>query len=75
MKATDIIREIMENRRWSRQRLAEEIGCKRASNIGTYLDRGANIRIDNLVKMAEAMGCEVIVRDKMGDRKEWKVTI
>ena len=74
MKVADIIKEILEERKWSRAKLANEMGLKRATNLGTYLDRGANIRTDNLVKMAETMGCEVIVRDKFGN-KEWKVTV
>jgi len=74
MKVAEIIKEVLEERKWSRAKLATEMELKRPSNLGTYLDRGANIRTDNLVKMAEAMGCEVVIRDKFGS-KEWKVTI
>ena len=75
MKTTDIIKEILEERKWSRVKLSEEMGYKRPSNIGTLLDRGSNIRTDKLVEMVEVMGCELIVRDKMGSGKEWKVTV
>lgn len=74
MKASEIIKSIMKDRKWSRETLAQEVGYKRQSNIGALLDRGASMRVDNLVKLVEAMGCEVVVRDKMGDRKEWRIT-
>lgn len=75
MKTTEIIKEILELRKWSRVKLSEEMGYKRPSNIGTLLDRGTNIRTDKLIEMAEIMGCEVIIRDKMGSGKEWRVTV
>jgi len=31
------------------------------------------IRMDNLFKMLDAMGCEIIVRDKMGTNLEWTI--
>lgn len=75
MTTTDIIKEILAERRWSRRKLAEEMGLKRESNVGVYLDRGSNLRIDTLVKIADAMGCEIVIRDKFGSNKEWKVSL
>jgi DNA-binding Xre family transcriptional regulator len=70
----DIVREVMGIRKWSQADLAREAGFKSQSNITGLLNNNKNgIRIDNLVKMLNAMGCEVIVRDKMGSGKEWKV--
>ena len=75
MLAKDIIKEIMNNRRWSQAKLASEAGFKSQSNVTGILNRGTNMKISNLVQMAEAMGCEVIVRDKMGSEQEWKVEL
>ena len=76
MNEKEIIREIMSIRKWSQARLADEAGFKSQSNVTGLLNNNKNgIRIDNLVRMLNAMGCEVIVRDKMGSGKEWKVEL
>lgn len=76
MNEKEIVREIMGIRKWSQADLARESGFKSQSNITGLLNNNKNgIRIDNLVKMLNAMGCEVVIRDKMGSGKEWKVEI
>jgi DNA-binding Xre family transcriptional regulator len=74
MTEKEIVREVMALRKWSQSELAAEAGFKSQSNITGLLNNNKNgIRIDNLVKMLNAMGCEVVVRDKMGSGKEWTV--
>lgn len=76
MDEKQIIREVMALRKWSQSELAREAGFKSQSNITGLLNNNKNgIRIDNLVKILNAMGCEIVVRDKMGSGKEWKVDI
>lgn len=76
MTEKDIVREVMSMRNWSQAKLAEEAGFKSQSNITGLLNNNKNgIRIDNLVRMLNAMGCEVVVRDKMGSKREWKITL
>ena len=74
MIARDAIKELMRLRGWSQNKLAEESGFKSQSNITGILNRGSSVRVDSLVQMAEAMGCEVVIRDKMGSKMEWKIT-
>lgn len=75
MTGKEIIKEIMAYRKWSQSKLAEEMG-KSQTNITGYLNRGKNeMRLDVFAEMAEAMGCEVIVRDKMGSNNQWVVKI
>ena len=74
MHTKDIVKEIMRIRGWSQSKLADEAGFKSQSNVTGILNRHASMRADNLVQMVEAMGCEVIIRDKMGSGKEWKVS-
>ena len=31
------------------------------------------MRIDNLIRILEALGCEIVVRDKLGSKKEWPI--
>ena len=74
MDEKKVIREVMELRGWSQAMLAKEAGYKNQSNIGSMLTGSANgIRIDNLVRIFNAMGCEIVVRDKMGSKQEWVV--
>ena len=72
MTEKDVVRELMALRGWSQAKLAAEAGFKSQSNITGLLNNNQNgIRIDNLFRMLDAMGCEIVVRDKMGSKKEW----
>lgn len=75
MTGKDIIKDIMKLRKWSQAKLAQEAGYKGQSNVTGILNRYDSLNVSNMVKMVEAMGCEVIVRDKMGSGQEWKVEI
>ena len=72
MTEKKVVREVMKMRGWSQPKLAEEVGGWSQSNISGLLNNNKNgIRMDNLFKMLNAMGCEIVVRDKMGSKKEW----
>lgn len=74
MTEKDVVREVMALRKWSQPMLAKESGFKSQSNITGLLNNNKNgIRMDNLFKMLNAMGCEIVVRDKMGSKKEWVI--
>lgn len=74
MNEKEIVKELIEMRRWSQEKLAKEIGYKSQSNINAILNRDTNgVRSDLLVKMLNALGCELVVRDKMGSDKEWVI--
>ena len=48
---------------------------KRASNVSEMF-RSSNIRIDNFVRLLNAMGYEVIVKDRTaGSKESWKVSL
>lgn len=75
MTERDVVREAMKLRGWSQQTLADEAGFKRQSNVSNLLNSRENgMRVDNLLKLLNAMGCELVVRDKMGSKKEWTIT-
>lgn len=76
MNEKDIVKEVMKKRGWSQATLAKESGFKSQSNITGLLNNNKNgVRMDNLVRMLSALGCEVVIRDKMGSGQEWKVEI
>lgn len=75
MTGKEIVKEIMAYRKWSQAKLADEIG-KSQTNVTGYLNRGKNeMRLDVFTEMVEAMGFEVIVKDKMGSNKKFTVKL
>lgn len=76
MNEKDVVREIMKERGWSQTKLAEE--CQNGwtqSNITGLLNNGKRgMRMDKLAVIMRALGCEIIIRDKMGSGKEWKIS-
>ena len=74
MRSANVVKEIMNMRDWSQAKLAEEAGFKGQTNVTGMINRSASMKVENLVRLVEAMGFEVIVRDKMGSKKEWRVT-
>ena len=76
MNEKEIIREVMKMRGWSQQKLADEAGFPGQTNITGLLNNNKNgIRLDKLFIIMKAMGCEIIIRDKMGTNKEWKIEL
>ena len=74
MTEKQVVREIMKLRDWSQPKLAEKAGFNSQSNISGLLNNNKNgIRMDNLFKILNAMGCEIVVRDTMGSKKEWVI--
>lgn len=74
MTEKDVVRKVMELRKWKQPELAKRAGFASQSNITGFLNNNTNgIRFDNLFRMLNAMGCEIIVRDTMGTDKEWKI--
>ena len=72
MTEKDVVRQVMEVRGWKQPELAKKAGFASQSNITGFLNNNTNgIRFDNLFKMLNAMGCEIVVRDTMGTKKEW----
>lgn len=71
MKAKDIIYKAMKTRNYTQSTLAEVAGFKRVSNVSEIL-RSQNMRIDNFVKLLNAMGYDVIVK---GEKEKWNVTL
>ena len=74
MTEKDVVRKAMKMRGWSQPTLAKEAGFKSQSNITGLLNNNQNgIRMDNLFRMLDAMGFQIIVRDKMGSNQEFVI--
>lgn len=71
-----IVREAMKVRGINQQMLAQQAGLKYQSNVGGML-RSEHMRVDNFFKLLNAMGFDIIVKDRNGQNREnvWKVEI
>lgn len=75
MTGKTILREAMKARNYTYATLADIAQLKRASNVSEMF-RSSNIRIDNFVRLLNAMGYEVIVKDRTaGSKESWKVSL
>lgn len=68
-----IIRTIMLLRGFTNATLAEKCGYNTPSGVSNVINRENGMRIDNLVKLMEAMDCEVVIRSKLTDKQEWVI--
>ncbi len=71
MKKTVIeaIRGCMETRSISQQKLAEKAGMKSAQEIQSLFRAKNGMRTDKLIDILEAMGYELVIRDKVNDEE------
>lgn len=76
MTEKEIIRKAMSVRGINQTILADRANLKRQSNVSEML-RGKSIRVDNLVRLLNAMDFDVIIKDRNGANREnvWKVEI
>ena len=74
MNEKDIVRAAMSARGITQKMLAEQAGLKYQSNVSEMLG-SRSLRVDNFVKLLNAMGFDVIVKDRNGKNREneWKV--
>ena len=63
MNEKEIVRDIMKTLDINQTELAERTGYKAASGISEILNR-KGMRVDILLKLVNAMGCEVVIRSK-----------
>jgi transcriptional regulator with XRE-family HTH domain len=62
MKSSEAIRALMGADGVSQAELARKMGYKGQSAVGNALARENGMRVDVFIKMAQAMGYEVVVR-------------
>ena len=62
MKSSEAIRSLMEADGVSQAELARKMGYKGQSSVGNALSRDNGMRVDVFIKMAQALGYEIVVR-------------
>ena len=74
MTEREAIKEIRAMRGWTMAELAQESGYKSWNNINQMLNHNTvGMRMDGVYRLVSAMGCEVVIRDKMGSKREWVI--
>ena len=74
MNAQKTLEQIMRERRITRQLMAEKMGYSTPSTVTMKLRTPNGIRSDILVEMLNQMDCELVVRSKTKDKREWVIT-
>ena len=74
MDEKEVIRRAMATRNINQTMLAKMAGLKRQSNVSEML-RGRSMRVDNFVMLLDALGFDLIIKDRNGSNREncWKV--
>ena len=74
MTEKDVVRKCLAVCGWSHPKLAAESGFKSQCKLTGLLNNNKNgIRMDNLFRMINAMGFEIVVRDKRNPDREFVI--
>jgi transcriptional regulator with XRE-family HTH domain len=74
MNEKQIVREAMKVRGLTQAMLADAAGLKNQSNVSEIL-RGQTMKTQTLVRLLDAMGFDLIIKDRNGSNREnvWNV--
>lgn len=67
--AQQIVKETAEDLGLSQKKLADKIGAKSQQAVFSMLGAKNGMRIDNFVKLMNAMGYDVVVRNRVTDEE------
>ena len=75
MNGKETIKQILADKSVTQAELATLAGFKGQSNINGILNRGDHdMRADQLARLADALGCDLIIRDRKNKRTIWEIT-
>ncbi len=66
------ISELIKLRGWTQMGLADEMGQSKNAVSQTLTGRH-DLTVGKALKYLDALGAELIVRDRMGTKKEWRI--
>lgn len=76
MNSKQIVAEVMDMRGVSQKMLAEKMGYATVTGVANRLN-GKNTKdmnVSTLVQFLSLMDCEVVVRSRTKEKKEWTIT-
>lgn len=76
MNSKQIVAEVMDMRGVSQKMLAEKLGYATVTGVANRLNGKStkDMSVSNLVQFLSLMDCEVVVRSRTKDKKEWIVS-
>lgn len=72
MNEIEIVKTLMASKKASCKFLAGKLGFATPSGVGNRLQH-RSMTVELLVKILDAMDCELIIRNKVGDKESWVV--
>ena len=72
MNEIEIVKALLDSKGMSYALLAEKMGMATPSGVGNRL-AGKSMTVEVLIKMLDAMDCELIIKDKAGDKESFTV--
>jgi plasmid maintenance system antidote protein VapI len=73
MRVGEIVKSIFRERGKSYRIVAERLDYKHASAISNRLDDTRPITTDILIKILDELDCDLIIRSRTKDKKEWVI--
>lgn len=76
MNSKQIVAEVMDMRGWSQTKFAEKLGYATVTGVANRLNDKSikDMNVNTLVKFLSIMDCDVVVRSRTKDKKEWIIS-
>ena len=77
MNSKQIVADVMEMRGWTQKMLAEKMGYATVTGVANRLNGKStkDMNVNTLVQFLSLMNCDVVVRSKTKDKKEWVISL
>ena len=77
MNSKQVVSEVMEMRGWSQKMLAEKMGYATVTGVANRLNGKStkDMNVTTLVQFLALMNCDVVVRSRTKDKKEWVISV
>ena len=69
----DVVKKLMDIKGMSGATLADKLGYKTASAVTNRL-QSKTMTVEKLIELLDAMDCELIIKNKVGDKESFVVT-
>ena len=73
MMGMEVVKLLMTERKISNKFLAEKLNYKTPSGVSERLRGSQDMRADTLAAFLAALDCELVIKEKTGDKREFKI--
>lgn len=73
MNEIDVVKKLMKAKKMSGKTLAAKMGYNTASGVTNRL-QSKTMTVEKLIEMLDAMDCELIIKNKVGDKETFVIT-